>query len=129
MSSYDCLIVLLGLLIAHFASRAPTWRLPVSGQVPCLVTASSGVVQEILTEGVDRGVRWASGSGPERKRIRLNRKPPAHLAGLGVQSRPRVWKRLSHTGSTCVSIPDLKRRGRDQDDVGYVPAEIRTGVG
>ena len=39
----------------RFASRAPSWRLPVPGQVASLVTAISGVVQEIVAEGVDRG--------------------------------------------------------------------------
>ena len=56
-------------------------------------------------------------------------KPPAHLAGLVLQSRPRVWKRLNHVGPFCVSVLDRKRRRRDQDDVGNVPAQIRTGVG
>ena len=32
-------------------------------------------------------------------------------------------------GTICVSLPALKRRRRDQDDVGNVPAQIRTGVG
>ena len=86
---------------ARFAGKTPTWRFPV----------------------------WVSGSGPGRKRIRLNRKTPAHLAGLIVQSRQRVWKRLNHVGTIYVSIPDRKRRRRDQDDVGNVPAPIRTGVG
>ena len=61
--------------------------------------------------------------------MRLNRKTPAHLAGYLVQSRPRVWKRLHHVGTICVSLPDRKRRRRDQDDVGNVPAQNRTGVG
>ena len=99
------------------------------GQVACLVTASSGVVQEVIAEDVDHGVHWVRGSGPGRKRIRLNRKTPAHLAGLVVQSRQCVWKRQNHVGTICVSIPDRKRRRGDQDDVGNVPAQIRTGVG
>ena len=43
------------------------------------------------------GVCLASGSGGGVKRVRLYRKTPAHLARqgiLGVQVRPRVWKRL-----------------------------------
>ena len=56
-------------------------------------------------------------------------KTPPHLLGLVVQSRPRVWKRLHHAVTICVSLPDRKRRRRDQDDVGNVPAQIRTGVG
>ena len=47
---------------ARFASRAPTWRLPVPGQVARLVTASSGVAQEVIAEDVDHGVHWVSGS-------------------------------------------------------------------
>ena len=117
---------------ARFASRTPTWRLPVGGHVTRLVTASSGVVQEVVAdgdEGASRGVYWASGSGPGRKRIRPNRKPPAHLAGFMGPSRPRVWKRLRPEGLSSVSIPDHKRRRGDQDDGGYNPAQVRTGVG
>ena len=40
-------------------------------------------------EEVGRGVYWVSGSGSGRKRIRLNRKTPAHLAGYMSHSRPR----------------------------------------
>ena len=63
------------------------------------------------------------------KRIRLNRKPPAHLAGFEVQSRPRVWKRLRPVVNIGVSLPDRKRRRRDQDDRENVPAQVRSGVG
>ena len=52
----------------------------------------------------------------------------AHLAGLLLQSRPRVWKRLCHVEHSFDSIPDRKRRRNDQDDGGYVPAQNRTGV-
>ena len=76
-----------------------------------------------------REVHWVSGSGPGRKRIRLNRKQPAHLVGSVVQSRPRVWKRVRHVRHSGVSLPDHKRRRRDQDDGEYVPAQVRTGVG
>ena len=93
-----------------------------------VVAANSGVVQEVVAEGVGREVSWVSGSGPGRKRIRPSRKIPAHLAGLVLQSRPRVWKRLCHVGHSFVSIPDRKRRN-DQHDGGFVHAQIRTGVG
>ena len=102
--------------------------MPVSGHVVDLVTADVGTVRKAIVIGAGQEVHWVSGSGPGRKRIRLNRKPPAHLAGYLVQSRPRVWKRLHHVGTICVSLPDRKRRRRDQDDVGNVPAQIRTGV-
>ena len=66
----------------------------------------------------------------EEKRIRLNRKTPAHLAGVAVQSRPRVWKRLR----SCVdflgdSFLGHKRRRCDQDFEGFIPAQARTAVG
>ena len=54
---------------ARFASRGPTWRLLVSGQVASLVAADSGVVEDIVAECVGREVHWVSGSGPGRKRI------------------------------------------------------------
>ena len=38
---------------ARCAGRAPTWRLPVSGQVASLVTANSRVVQEIVVPVLD----------------------------------------------------------------------------
>ena len=111
---------------ARFACLTPTWRLPVPGYVVSLVTASVVAVQEAIVDGAGHEVLWVSGSGPGRKRIRLNRKTPAHFAGFMVQSRPRVWKRLRHVG---VSIPDHRRRRGDQDDGGYNPAQVRTGVG
>ena len=44
------------------------------GHVACLVTADLEVSG---ASGNDhRGVYWVGGSGPGRKRIRLNRKPP-----------------------------------------------------
>ena len=52
-----------------------------------------------------------------------------HLAGLVVQSGLRVWKRLCHVEHSGVSLPDHKRRRRDQDDREYVPAQVRIGVG
>ena len=78
------------------------------------------VVQEVAIEGVFRRVSGVSGFHSLRNRIRLNRKPPAHLAGLVVQSRPRVWKRLSHVGHLVLSLPDRKRRRRDQSNGDYV---------
>ena len=68
-------------------------------------------------------------SGQKRKRIGLNRKPPAHLAGAVVPSRPRVWKRLHPAETIGVSLPDRKRRRCDQDDQENVPAQVRTGGG
>ena len=59
---------------ARFACRTPTWRLPVSGHVFDLVAAGVGAVREVLVDGSGLKVHWVSGSGPGRKKIRLNRK-------------------------------------------------------
>ena len=66
----------------RFACRIPTWRLPVSGHVVDLVSADVGAVREAIVDGAGQEVRWVSGSEPRRKRIRLNRKTPARLAGF-----------------------------------------------
>ena len=82
-----------GYCAARFACRTSTWRLPVSGNVVDLVTASVYAVREAIAdgdEGASRGVHWVSGSGPERKRIQLNRK--THCTPR------RVYDSLSSTG-------------------------------
>ena len=59
----------------------------------------------VLVPGLrgDAGVDWVSGPGEGVRRVRLSRKTPAHLLRHGmIQSRPRVWKRLTirqHSGS------------------------------
>ena len=103
-----------------FASEVPTWRLPVSRHAAGLVTAGLGVVV-----GPRLVMRRCNGL-----RIRLNRKNPAQLLGSSViQSRPRVWKRLHHVGHAVVSFAHCKRRRYDQQDEGYVPVQLRIGVG
>ena len=113
----------------RFACRTPTWRLPESGHVACLVTAAVSVVEEAVVGCAAHEVSWINGSGPGRKRIRLNRKTPAHLVVSWVQSRPRVWKRLRHVEHSSFSLPYPKRRRGDQDGGGCNPAQIRIGVG
>ena len=83
---------------ARFACRVPTWRLPTSGHVGCLVAAHSDAAGDRGDEVIGLGVHRVSGSGPVRKRFRLNRKTPALLVWLLIHSRPRVWKRLCHVG-------------------------------
>ena len=112
---------------ARFACSTPTWRLPVPGRVADLVAAHVGAGREALVDDVGQEVHWVSGSGSGRKRIRLNRRTPAHLAGCMVHSRPRVWKRLSHVETS--SISDHKRRRGDQDGGECSPSQVRTGVG
>ena len=75
-----------------------------------------------------RRVHCVGGSGLVRKRIRLNRKPPAHLVGFGIQCRPRLWKRLYPVEISLSIVPDPKRRCIDQDHADLVPAQIRTGL-
>ena len=114
----------------RFASEVPTWRFPVPGHAAGLVTADDSVADVVEVEAGGEEVAWVSGSGLGRKRIRLNRKNPAHLAGiLGTQSRPRVWKRLRHAGQSVEAVADDKRRRFDQQDEGSVPGHHRTGVG
>ena len=80
----------------------------IDGHAADLVTergAMGGVEQEehsapVVMPGSDGGggVIWISGPGGGVKRVRLNRKTPAHLVRhgiFGIQSRPRVWKRLT----------------------------------
>ena len=64
-----------------------------------------------------------------RKRIRLNRKTPAHLAGYVIHSRQRIWKRLSHVGFSSVSVFDHNRKRLDQNGGECSPSQVRTGVG
>ena len=113
----------------RFAGRIPTWRLPVPGHAASLVTAGIEVPSTLGIEVSGREVRCVSGSGLVRKRIRLNRKPPAHLVGLGIQCRPRLWKRLCPVEISFSIVPDPERRCIDQDHADLVPAQIRTGVG
>ena len=115
--------------IVRFACRTPTWRLLVPGCVVDLVIDDG---QGVVADAGCREVFWVRNSGLGRcvrNGIRLNRKNPAHLAGLAVQSGPRVWKRLYLVEFFGDSFPDHKRRRRDQDDEGFIPAQARTGVG
>ena len=113
----------------RFACRTPTWRLFISGNVPDLVTAVVAVAGEAVVDCAAHEVSWVGGSGLGRKRIRLNRKTLAHLAGFMVQSRPRFGKRLRHVGFSSVSIPDHKRRRGDQDDGGRILFASGLGLG
>ena len=124
-----CLLALIPLryCAARFACKTPTWRLP-AGHVARLIAVHCEEAGGRGDEGVFTGlVVLVLG----RKRIRLNRKTPAQLAGFMFQFRPQVWKRLRHVGlsSVSVSIPDHKRRRGDQDDGGHNPAQVRTRGG
>ena len=90
---------------ARFAYSTPTWRLPVSGHVARLIAAHCEDAGDRGDEVLDLGVHRVSGSGPGRKKFRLNRKTPAHLVELLIHSRPRVWKRLRHVDFSGISMP------------------------
>ena len=72
-------------------------------------------------------VHWVSGSGPGRKRFRLNRKTPAHLVGLLIHSRPQVWKILRHVDFSGISMPDHTWRRCDHAYGETIPAHDRIG--
>ena len=114
---------------ARFACMTPSWRLPVRGSVSNLVAAYSDAGRRAAFDEVNRDVSWDSGSGSGRKRIRLNRKTPAHLVEYMFQSRPSLWKRLRHVGSHRVSDSDHKRRRCEQNHDGFIPSHEKTGVG
>ena len=103
-----------------FAWKLPTWRLPDRGRVRDLVADS---VDDARFLGRDRlgGDSFlppdgrAGDSFDDRvlggvKRIRLNRKTPAHLARVGNSmssgSCSRVWKRLRVSGVHWCSVCD-----------------------
>ena len=65
----------------RFACKSPTWRLPAFAHVTGVVTSVAGVGGDFVDCAADE-VSWVRCSGPGRKRIRLNRKTPAHLAGF-----------------------------------------------
>ena len=96
---------------SRFASKVPTWRLPIAGGVAALV----GVIQ--VESGGD-GIDWVGGPGGGGKRFRLNRKTTAHFVqrffflsinlghGYGRDSQSKIiWRVLVLTQRGCVSRP------------------------
>ena len=74
-------------------------------------------------EGGD-GDDWISGPCGGVKRVRLNRQTPHHLVRhgiLGIQSRPRVGKRLRVQDHSGRNHAGAKARRVHQDDEAYVP--------
>ena len=142
MSFQDSLVTLLGLgvlyllalflfgiaLLGVLAGCRPG-VLRVSGHVARLVAIYCEATGDGGNEVPSSGFRPISGSGPGRKRIRVNRKTPGHLVGSLMHSRPRVWKRLRHEGFVDIAMPDHARRRCDQAYEGSNPAQNRVGVG
>ena len=75
--------LLLRCCAARFTSKIPSWRLTSEGSVANLVTDGGEEVGIVQVESGGIGVHWVSGPGEGGKGFRLNRKPPAHLAGTG----------------------------------------------
>ena len=110
----------------RFPSRVPTWRLPVSGHAAGLVTAEGGVAEAAGVEvgGGEEGGGWllGCGSGPGRKRIRLNRKKPCTPRGSVSHSMSATCvEEIASCWSSFVPLADCTRRRYDQQDEGYVP--------
>ena len=105
---------------ARCACKLPTWRLPDRGRVRELVPEGVDGARVVGSDGVDGdlflpSVGLAGGSFGNRvlggfKRIRLNRKTPAHLVRVGncesSKSRSKVWKRLRVSGAHWCSVCD-----------------------
>ena len=68
-----------------------------------MVAVEVQAAQVSEAEVAKRGVNFVGISGSGWKRIRLNRKNPAHLVGHSMHARPRVWKRLHFSGFIGVS--------------------------
>ena len=95
----------------------------------------------LVTDGEEVGVSqperrdvvaWVSGAEGSGKRVRLNRKTPAHLVlhgSLGVQSRSRIWKRLCIRIVASDDRTGAKRRRLHQHDWDHGPGHDRTGGG
>ena len=104
-------IVLLALLVEFLFGL---YQFP--GHVAGLVAADLAA-RDSEAEVAKRSVHFVSVSGPDRKRIRLNRKSPAHLVGLNM-----------HVRHWCFGV-DCKRRRCNQHDLGNSLVHPRTGLG
>ena len=98
------------------------------GHVACLVTAGVEVPGASGSEGSRRGVYWVGGSGPARKRIRLNRKKTLHTS--------LVWgfNVVHECGRDCVQwtvryLLPLTLRGGVLIRVMWILFLLRSGLG
>ena len=65
-----CLLELFpsGTVLLRFASKVPTWSLPVLGHVAALFHVGVGSAADAESQYGDGGVHWVSSSGPGRKK-------------------------------------------------------------
>ena len=127
-----CLFVIsLRILLVRFLLGC----LPGDGSVAGFV-ASGGLVRGSLSAlsaalgGAD--VCLARGSRGGVKRVRQNRKTPAHLARQGVPGvrvRPRVWKRLRDPLGSDSGFPGAKFLRVHQEAGGHDPGFARAEIG
>ena len=107
----------------NFASKVPTWRLPVFGSVASFL-ASGDLIRvgpSALSAALGGAcVGLARGSFGGVKRVRLYRKTPAHLArqDSGVQFRSRIWKRLRDPLGSDPGLPGVKFFGLAREGIG-----------
>ena len=114
-----------------FAREVPFWTLPEIGHVAGLVTAEVEVADGGEAEVASHEVHWVSGSGPGGKRIRPKKKKNLHTSWV-VQ-----FFNLGHVcGRGCVIwgiqlflLLTVRGGVYDQHDEGYVPVQLRNGVG
>ena len=114
-----------------FARKVPTWRLPGNGNVACLLASrvlGRGVPGALSAALGGASVCLARGSGGGVERVRLYGKTPAHLARqgiLGVQVRPKIWKRLRGPHGLDSSFPGSKFLRVHQEAGGHDPGFVR----
>ena len=77
------------------------------------------------------GVGWTGGLGKLWKRVRQSRKnsSASFQGGLGLQYRPRVWKRLRESGHLPGVDVEAKRRFLRQHDEGMLAVCDRARIG
>ena len=113
---------------ARFACRTPTWRLPVSGHVVDLVTASVGAVREAIVDGAGQEVHWVSGPGPGRKNSTKQKNSCTPRGVYGSLSSTRLEEVVSCGTFQCFHSL-ITKGGVVIRLMGSNPAQVRAGVG
>ena len=82
-----------------------------SGHVACLVTADHEVSGAGGDEVSSREVHWVGGSGPGRKRIRLNRKNPCTRRWFSDSMSSTGVEEIASSGGTRLFLSLITRGG------------------